>query len=123
MLKNRIFLLLLCVLLALPGLCGTFAKTSQEQTAAFTDNEKKRELAGISRLTVSCITRLHYNAAPLDQKKSEMAFQEYLKFLDPMKIYLTEQDIKEFSRDPKAFARSFASGDLQLAMKMYRLLR
>ena len=123
MLKNRIFLLLLCVLLALPGLCGTFAKTSQEQTAAFTDNEKKRELAGISRLTVSCITRLHYNAAPLDQKKAEMAFQEYLKFLDPMKIYLTEEDIAVFRKEAENFTRSFSGGDLLLAMKMYQLVQ
>lgn len=121
--KNRIFLLLLCVLLAIPGLSGIFAGARTPQNDTFTDSEKQKELSGISRLAVSCFTRLHYNAAPLDQKKSEMAFQEYLKFLDPMKIYLTEQDIKEFSRDPKAFARSFASGDLQLAMKMYRLLR
>lgn len=123
MLKNRIFLLLLCVLLALPGLCGTFAKTSQEQTAAFTDNEKNRELAGISRLTVSCITRLHYNAAPLDQKKAEMAFQEYLKSLDPMKIYLTEEDIAVFRKKAENFTRSFSGGDLQLAMKMYQLVQ
>lgn len=123
MLKNRIFLLLLCVLLALPGLCGTFAKTSQEQTAAFTDNEKNRELAGISRLTVSCITRLHYNAAPLDQKKAEMAFQEYLKFLDPMKIYLTEEDIAVFRKETENFTRSFSGGNLLLAMKMYQLVQ
>lgn len=123
MLKNRIFLLLLCVLLALPGLCGTFAKTSQEQTAAFTDNEKKRELVGISRLAVSCITRLHYNAAPLDQKKAEMAFQEYLKFLDPMKIYLTEEDIAVFRKEAENFTRSFSVGNLLLAMKMYQLVQ
>lgn len=123
MIKNRIFLLLLCVLLAIPGLNGIFAGAQIPQNISFTDREKQKELSGISRLAVSCFTRLHYNAAPLDQKRSEMAFQEYLKFLDPMKIYLTEQDIEEFSRDPKAFAGSFSSGDLQLAMKMYQRLR
>ena len=123
MLKNRIFLLLLCALLALPGLCGTFAKNIQEQPVAFADKEKLQELAGISRLTVSCITRLHYNAAPMDQKKAEMAFQEYLKFLDPMKIYLTGEDIAVFRKEAKNFTRSFSGGDLQLAMKMYQLVQ
>ncbi|MBR4884307.1 MAG: PDZ domain-containing protein, partial [Lentisphaeria bacterium] len=124
MTKNRIFLLLLCVLLAIPGLSGIFAGTQAPQSGnSFTDREKQKELSGISRLTVSCITRLHYNAAPLDPKKAEMAFQEYLKFLDPMKVYLTQQDIDGFSKDPKAFVNSFASGDLQLAVEMYQLVR
>ena len=123
MLKNRIFLLLLCVLLALPGLCGTFAKSAQQPVSPFADKEKLRDLSGISRLTVSCITRRHYNAAPLDQKKAEMAFQEYLKFLDPMKIYLTREDIAGFRKDEKNFARSFSSGNLQLAMQMYLLVQ
>ncbi|MBO5694680.1 MAG: carboxy terminal-processing peptidase [Lentisphaeria bacterium] len=124
MTKNRIFLLLLCVLLAIPGLSGIFAGTQAPQSGnSFTDREKQKELSGISRLTVSCITRLHYNAAPLDPKKAEMAFLEYLKFLDPMKVYLTQQDIDGFSKDPKAFVNSFASGDLQLAVEMYQLVR
>ena len=123
MLKNRIFLLLLCVLLALPGLCGTLAKPVQLPENTRAEKEKLRDIAGISRLTISCLTRRHYNAAPLDQKKAEMAFQEYLKYLDPMKVYLTEEDIAVFRKDSENFARSFSSGNLQLAMQMYQLVR
>ncbi len=123
MLKNRIFLFFLCVLLALPGLCGSFAETPRIQNETFPDREQLKDLAGISRLTVSCITRLHYNATPLDQKKAEMAFQEYLKFLDPMKIYLTEEDIAVFRQEAKIFTGRFSSGDLRLAMKMYQLVQ
>lgn len=121
--KNRIFLLLLCVLLAIPGLSGIFAGNRAPQNAAFEDQEQLRDLSGISRLTISCITRLHYNAVPLDEAKAKMAFQEYLKFLDPMKVYLTEKDIAEFSGNEKDFVKSFSAGNLKLAMEMYQLLR
>ncbi len=81
------------------------------------------ELKAITALAVSSIVRLHYNSMPLDSKKCGLAFTEYLKNLDPEKMYLTALDIKEYAASTGDFPRMFASGDLSLAQKLFKLVQ
>ncbi len=85
--------------------------------------ENGRELRAITALAVSSIAKLHYNGTPLNQEKCDLAFQEYLKFLDPEKMYLTAQDVQEFTLSRTDFPRMFASGDLTLAFRIFELVQ
>ncbi len=78
-----------------------------------------QELRAITALAVSAIARQHYNSAPLNSAKCDLAFQEYLKFLDPEKIYLTEQDVEEFLTVRSKFPKIFSSGQLDFAFAVF----
>ncbi len=78
-----------------------------------------QELRATTALAVSAIARQHYNSAPLNSAKCDLAFQEYLKFLDPEKIYLTEQDVEEFLTVRSKFPKIFSSGQLDFAFAVF----
>ncbi len=78
-----------------------------------------QELRAITALAVSAIARQHYNSAPLNSAKCDLAFQEYLKSLDPEKIYLTEQDVEEFLTVRSKFPKIFSSGQLDFAFAVF----
>ena len=111
---KKLFLhIVLTVLFTVTGFAAGTAPVMKQPT---------NELRGIAALAISCFARQHYNGTPLNARKCDLAFQEYLQSLDPAKMYLTDEDVQEFLSGRENFPRMFASGDLQLPFGIFNLV-
>lgn len=82
-----------------------------------------KELALISRVTAQILSRNHYRQQPLDVNISRQFFDEYLNELDPARLYFTEEDVAELSKDRDRLCEQLQAGDSAFAFKTYDLFR
>ena len=73
----------------------------------------------ITRLTGKLISEQHYSRHPLDEKKSEVIFDEYFKLLDPNKMYFTQKDVDAFLPHRQTLDREIQSGDASFAYAVF----
>lgn len=66
------------------------------------------------------LKRKHYNKVVLDEAQSQKIYANYLKSLDPARIYFTAEDIKEFNQWQNSFTNFVQKGDLYPAYTMYK---
>lgn len=69
---------------------------------------------------VELLKRHHYSKPPLDDKRSEIIYQSYLKLLDPARSYFLASDIAEFDKWRFQFDDFLKSGDLQPGFTIYK---
>jgi len=69
---------------------------------------------------VELLKRHHYSKPPLDDKRSEIIYQSYLKLLDPSRSYFLASDIAEFDKWRFQFDDFLKSGDLQPGFTIYK---
>ncbi len=106
--RNVVFGLLFCfVAAAVISIC-TAAEVSEPD-----------RLHIITRLTGKLISSQHYSRHPLDEKKSEMIFDEYFRLLDPNRLYFTEQDILHFASHRKTLGQEIESGNTAWAFEVF----
>ena len=55
--------------------------------------------AKAARLAAELLTRFHYKAMPLDDNLSSKMFDQYLKALDPEKLYFLQADVDRLGAD------------------------
>ncbi|GAA4426148.1 carboxy terminal-processing peptidase [Bremerella cremea] len=73
----------------------------------------------ISRMVSRLLLRDHLSNMPLDDTISQRAFDKFLKFWDPLKLYFTQQDVAEFAVNRNLLDDQIRSGNTEFAHKVY----
>lgn len=107
-------LALLIGLAALPMSSPTFAANSWDNL------QPDRDEVIASLNVVELLKRHHYSKPPLDDKRSEIIYQSYLKLLDPARSYFLASDIAEFDKWRFQFDDFLKSGDLNPGFTIYK---
>lgn len=107
-------LALLIGLSVLPMSANTFAANSWDNL------QPDRDEVIASLNVVELLKRHHYSKPPLDDKRSEIIYQSYLKLLDPARSYFLASDIAEFDKWRTQFDDFLKSGDLQPGFTIYK---
>jgi carboxyl-terminal processing protease len=107
-------LALLIGLAALPMSASSFAANSWDNL------QPDRDEVIASLNVVELLKRHHYSKPPLDDKRSEIIYQSYLKLLDPARSYFLASDIAEFDKWRFQFDDFLKSGDLNPGFTIYK---
>ena len=83
-------------------------------------NLQPGQLELIGRLTAKALERNHLRKLPQNSILSARIFDEYIKMLDPGKVYFTKQDIALFSKDRTRLLSLINQGELQVIFSIYR---
>ena len=83
-------------------------------------NLQPGQLELIGRLTAKALERNHLRKLPQNAMLSARIFDEYIKMLDPGKVYFTKQDIALFSKDRTRLLSLINQGELQVIFSIYR---
>lgn len=81
------------------------------------------ELALISRLASRVLASNHYLARKPDREISHRLYDEYLKTLDPARIYFTSGDLAPFAARRDTLGEALTEGDASFAFELYDLFR
>ncbi len=68
----------------------------------------------------SMLKRFHYKKFALDDAFSEKILKQYIKQLDPSKVYFTQSDINEFNKHSKQFDDDIEAGDTTFAVELFK---
>lgn len=74
----------------------------------------------IIRAIAEYMHRQHLSKHPLDNEISERAFDQFLKSLDPMKIYFLQSDINSFKADRDRLDDLARQGDMSFAIDVFK---
>ncbi|MEB0089459.1 tail-specific protease, partial [Pseudomonas sp. RTI1] len=107
-------LALLIGLSALPMSTPVFAANSWDNL------QPDREEVIASLNIVELLKRHHYSKPPLDDKRSVIIYESYLKLLDPSRSYFLASDIAEFDKWKVQFDDFLKSGDLNAGFIIYK---
>jgi carboxyl-terminal processing protease len=107
-------LALLIGLSVLPMSASSFAANSWD----ILQPDRDEVIASLN--VVELLKRHHYSKPPLDDKRSEIIYQSYLKLLDPARSYFLASDIAEFDKWRFQFDDFLKSGDLAPGFTIYK---
>jgi len=79
------------------------------------------KLETIAKLTATIISQRHYSQQPLDRKISSRLFDEYLKTLDPSRVFFTKDDIQRLEKYRYSLSDQIAVGQLDFAFMVYNM--
>ena len=74
-----------------------------------------------AQMTTEVLSRYHYKAVPVDEALSSKIFDQYLKALDPEKLYFTQADIDQFSDARKKLGVEMQNGDIGRPYAIFNL--
>jgi carboxyl-terminal processing protease len=74
----------------------------------------------ITRKVVELIQQKHILKRDLDRRAAGRALDDFLKILDPQKMYFHQSDIAEFNRRKLDLAEELKEGDIAIAFDVYR---
>lgn len=74
-----------------------------------------------ARLAADVLSRYHYKALPLDDALSSKVFDQYLKALDPEKLYFLQSDIDSLSVDRHRLDDAILTQDLSAPFAIFHL--
>ncbi len=108
------------------GFLLTLAFTTQGATAdsALADPPLLKpavQEAKAAHLAAELLSRYHYKAVPLDDALSSKVFDQYLKALDPEKIYFLQSDIDRLAVDRTRLDDAILSEDLSAPFEIFNL--
>ncbi|MFC6338348.1 carboxy terminal-processing peptidase [Pseudomonas karstica] len=98
----------------LPLSTNTFAANSWDKL------QPDRDEVIASLNIVELLKRHHYSKPPLDDARSVIIYDSYLKLLDPSRSYFLASDIAEFDKWKTQFDDLLKSGDLQPGFTIYK---
>lgn len=82
------------------------------------------EIGVIARITANILADQQYCKRKIDDSLSQDLYKEYIKTLDPAKLYFTKEDLAEFSKAQKSLDDQLKRGDISFAFNVYeRLLK
>lgn len=85
------------------------------------DDLEKKRVRYITKTVINMLNERHYRKQNLNENFSEKVFNEYLKTLDPTKIYFTKQDIAVFAKHKHSLIQEMKQGDADFAFDVYAL--
>lgn len=112
-----------------PILVAIFALTLNSQLSAQPDNAlaQAREFGNtrpadrqVSRQIAKIMEDDHLSTRRLDDTISERAFNQYIKNLDPMKLYFLKTDLQEFADWKDDFDDQLKEGEFKIAFEIYK---
>jgi carboxyl-terminal processing protease len=74
-----------------------------------------------AHMVADILARYHYKTVPVDQTLSEKVFDQYLKSLDPEKIFFLQTDIDQFSSDRAKLGQAIQHDDLSVPFTIFNL--
>ncbi|MBT9499615.1 MAG: carboxy terminal-processing peptidase [Burkholderiaceae bacterium] len=77
--------------------------------------------AKAARLAAELLSRYHYKAVPLDDALSGKMFDQYLKALDPEKVYFLQTDIDRLAVDRNRLDDAILTADLRTPFDIFNL--
>jgi len=77
--------------------------------------------AKAAHLTAELLTRYHYKAVPLDDALSGKMFDQFLKALDPEKVYFLQSDIDRLAADRTRLDDAILTEDLRAPFEIFNL--
>ena len=77
--------------------------------------------AKAARLASELLTRYHYKPTPLDDALSSRMFDQYLKALDPEKLYFLQADIDRFGAERTRLDDAILTEDLRAPFEIFSL--
>ena len=77
--------------------------------------------AKAAALAAEVLSRHHYKAMPLDESLSSRIFDQYLKALDPEKLYFVQADIDQFEGSRTKLGVDMQSGELGRPFAIFNL--
>ncbi|CAI8860065.1 carboxy terminal-processing peptidase [Pseudomonas chlororaphis] len=98
----------------LPMSTNTFAANSWDKL------QPDRDEVIASLNVVELLKRHHYSKPPLDDARSAIIYDSYLKLLDPSRSYFMSSDIAEFDKWKTQFDDFLKSGDLNAGFIIYK---
>ena len=111
--KQKLLWLVLSLALAVPG-TSLLAQVPYPPALTPAAHEAKA-----ARLAAELLTRYHYQAMPLDDAMSSKMFDQYLKALDPDKLYFLQSDIDRFGADRTRLDDAILSEDLRAPIDIF----
>lgn len=100
-----------------PAVQAQGLQTVGEETTL--DQSNNRLLGLIAKSTYGLMTQLNFAQKEFDAKLAEEGLEMYLKTLDPMKLYFTADDAKEFKGRTDELIQGWKRGDLALGFDMF----
>ena len=79
------------------------------------------EEAQAAHLAAELLARYHYKAMPVDSALSEKIFDQYLKSLDPEKLFFVQADIDQLSGDRTRLGEAILKEDLTAPFAIFNL--
>ena len=98
----------------LPFSANTFAANSWDNL------QPDRDEVIASLNVVELLKRHHYSKPPLDDARSAIIYDSYLKLLDPSRSYFLASDVAEFDKWKYQFDDFLKSGDLNAGFIIYK---
>jgi len=83
--------------------------------------EPQAQEARAAHLTAEVLSRFHYKAVPLDNALSSKMFDQYLKALDPEKLYFLQSDIDRLAVDRTLLDDAILTEDLRAPFEIFNL--
>jgi carboxyl-terminal processing protease len=77
--------------------------------------------AKAARLAAELLSRYHYKAVPLDDALSGQVFDQYLKSLDPEKLYFLQSDLDRLAADRTRLDDAILTEDLRTPFAIFNL--
>ena len=77
--------------------------------------------AKAAHLAADLLSRYHYKALPLDDALSSKMFDQYLKALDPEKVYFLQSDVDRLAADRSRLDDAILSEDLRAPFEIFNL--
>ena len=77
--------------------------------------------ARAAHLAAELLTRFHYKAIPLDDALSAKIFDEYLKALDPERLYFLQSDVDHLAADRTRLDDAILTEDLRAPFDIFNL--
>lgn len=77
--------------------------------------------AKAARLAADLLSRFHYKAMPLDDALSGKVFDQYLKSLDPEKLYFLQADVDRLAADRTRLDDAILTEDLRAPFAIFNL--
>ena len=71
------------------------------------------------RMTADMLSHYHYKSVPLDDALSEKIFDQYLKAIDPERLFFDQGDIDRLSKARTVFDDAIAKGDLRVPFVVF----
>ena len=81
------------------------------------------ELKLIARLASRVLIKNHYRGAPPDKAMSNRMYDEFVKALDPGRIYFSDADLARFEEQKDRLCKLLLNGDYRFAIELYDLYR
>lgn len=120
--RSRLNYLLMLLLLVGPTVFGA---STMFGTARLAADEKLKPTAIDKQISIIISTMIdgedgqHLLRRPLDDEISRRALKQFIKSLDPWKLYFYQSDYDEFTKDEANLDEKIQSGKLDFAFKVY----